>query len=500
VQLAPHGALAARGISKLYPGVQALAGVDFDVDAGEVHALLGANGAGKSTLIKVIAGAVVPDTGELKVDGRPVPFGSPEESRRAGVAIVYQEMSLVGSLSVAENVLLGRWPGRRGLVDWPALADEAKTHLDRVGLKVGLGVKVSELGMAERQLVEMAKALSTDPRVLLLDEPTSALSGREARRLFEIVSDLTDSGVAVIYVSHRLAEIIEIADQVTVLRDGRVVASDPISEVTERDLARMVVGRELSTSAKVDKTETPNDGRVLLSARDLGRPPRLRGVDLDLRAGEIVTTFGLVGSGRSELARVLFGLDPPTTGSISMNGEEVHLRSPADAIALGMGYVAPDRALGVVSRMPVSANITLASFRQIGRGPLVDREWERSQSTRLIDELDIRVDSADRLAGTLSGGNQQKVTLGRWMCAGARILILDDPTRGIDVGTKAEVFGLVRKLAADGAAILYGTSEIGEARDLGHRMLVMSAGRLVAEFDTSANEQQIMEAAGGLHD
>ncbi|MCA1737196.1 MAG: ATP-binding cassette domain-containing protein, partial [Actinobacteria bacterium] len=233
--------------------MHALAGVDFDVNAGEVHALLGANGAGKSTLIKVIAGAVVPDEGELSMNGRPVPFGSPEESRRAGVAIVYQDMSLVGSLSVGENVLLGRWPMRRGMVDWLTLADQARTNLERVGLKVDAKAKVTGLAMAERQLVEMAKALSTHPQVLLLDEPTSALSGREAHRLFGIVNDLTNSGVAVIYVSHRLAEIIEIADRVTILRDGKVVSSNLISEVTERDLARLVVGRELSTLPTVDR-------------------------------------------------------------------------------------------------------------------------------------------------------------------------------------------------------------------------------------------------------
>lgn len=499
MQLAAHRALVARGLGKHYPGVQALSGVDFEVDAGEVHALLGENGAGKSTLIKVIAGSVVPDVGELEVNGQVVPFGSPEKSRKAGVAIVYQEMSLVGSLSVAENVLLGRWPGRRGLVDWTALRRNVVRHLERVGLEVDPERKVSTLGMAERQLVEMAKALSTDPRVLLLDEPTSALSTHEAQRLFQIVSDLTEAGVAVIYVSHRLAEIMQIADRVTVLRDGERVARHDITEVNEHDLARLVVGHELSPSSGDDEASKGVHGEVLLRTRKLGRPPRLREVDLELKAGEIVTTFGLVGSGRTELARVLFGLDPPTAGTIEVNGEEVHLRSPADAIALGMGYVAPDRALGVVAALSVAANITLASFQTAGRGPLVDREWERSQTHRLIEELNIRVDSPERLAGTLSGGNQQKVTLARWMCAGARILILDDPTRGIDIGAKAEVFRLVRRLAAEGSAILYGTSEMGEARDLGDRILVMYAGKVVAEFDPSVSDQQIMETAGGLH-
>ena len=352
--------------------------------------------------------------------------------------------------------------------------------------------------MAERQLVEIAKALSTDPRVLLLDEPTSALSGPEARRLFEIISDLTTLGVAVIYVSHRLREIMEIADRVTVLRDGRVVASHPVSEVTERGLARMVVGRELAIDDRVAETTALTGGAVVLEARNLGRPPHMSGVDLDLKSGEVVAAFGLVGSGRSELARVLFGLDPPTTGTIAIDGKAVTLKSPEDSIALGMGYVAPDRALGVVSRLSVAANLTLASYGRVGRGPLVDRDWEQSEADRLVDDLDIRVESTDQPAGSLSGGNQQKVTLGRWMCAGSRILILDDPTRGIDVGAKAEVFRLVRKLASDGASIFYGTSEIAEARQLGHRILVMAKGRVVGEFSPSATEDQIMGAAGGL--
>ncbi|MEX1133983.1 MAG: sugar ABC transporter ATP-binding protein [Acidimicrobiia bacterium] len=490
MQLTPRGALAARGIDKRYPGVQAL--------AGEVHALLGENGAGKSTLIKVIAGAVVPDGGELEVGGRSIGFGSPEQSRKAGISIVYQEMSLVASLSVSENVLLGRWPGRRGGVDWRSLRQQAKPYVERVGLNVDPEVRVSRLGMAERQLVEIAKALSTDPRVLLLDEPTSALSGPEARRLFEIISDLTTLGVAVIYVSHRLREIMEIADRVTVLRDGRVVASHPVSEVTERGLARMVVGRELAIDDRLAETTASTGGAVVLEARNLGRPPHRGGVDLDLKAGEVVAAFGLVGSGRSELARVLFGLDPPTTGTIAIDGKPVTLKSPEDSIALGMGYVAPDRALGVVSRLSVAANLTLASYARVGRGPLVDRDWEQSEADRLVEDLDIRVESTDQPAGSLSGGNQQKVTLGRWICAGSRILIMDDPTRGIDVGAKAEVFRLVRKLASDGASIFYGTSEIAEARQLGHRILVMAKGRVVGEFSPSATEDQIMGAAGGL--
>ncbi|MEX2652230.1 MAG: sugar ABC transporter ATP-binding protein [Acidimicrobiia bacterium] len=499
MQLTPRGALAARGIDKRYPGVQALAGVDFEVDAGEVHALLGENGAGKSTLIKVIAGAVVPDGGELEVGGRSIGFGSPEQSRKAGISIVYQEMSLVASLSVSENVLLGRWPGRRGGVDWRSLRQQAKPYVERVGLNVDPEVRVSRLGMAERQLVEIAKALSTDPRVLLLDEPTSALSGPEARRLFEIISDLTTLGVAVIYVSHRLREIMEIADRVTVLRDGRVVASHPVSEVTERGLARMVVGRELAIDDRLAETTASTGGAVVLEARNLGRaPPMGGGVDLDLKAVEVVAAFGLGGSGWSELARVLFGLDPPTTGTIAIDGKPVTLKSPEDSIALGMGYVAPDRALGVVSRLSVAANLTLASYARVGRGPLVDRDWEQSEADRLVEDLDIRVESTDQPAGSLSGGNQQKVTLGRWICAGSRILIMDDPTRGIDVGAKAEVFRLVRKLASDGASIFYGTSEIAEARQLGHRILVMAKGRVVGEFSPSATEDQIMGAAGGL--
>jgi ABC-type sugar transport system ATPase subunit len=498
VPVALERALVARGIEKRYPGVQALAGVDLEVDAREVHALLGENGAGKSTLMKVIAGTVVPDAGELVVAGQPVTFGSPEAARRAGIGIVYQELSLVPSMTVEENVLLGRWPGERGVVDWPKLHREAQRYLEVVGLHAAPDVPVRELPMAERQLVEIAKALSLHPRVLLLDEPTSALSEPEARRLFAIIRELKNSGVAVIYVSHRLGEVMEIADRVTVLRDGRVVARRQTSEVDEAELARLMVGREVHGLERASGPTELASRQPILRVVGLSLPPRLDGVDLELAPGEVVAVFGLVGSGRAELARALFGLEPIASGRIEVDGATVHIKSPTDAIALGLGYVAPDRRLGVVAQLSVAGNVSLASLGRLGRGPIIDRRIELALARRYTEELDVRVDSLDRPAGTLSGGNQQKVILGRWMCARARILILDDPTRGIDVGAKEEVFRLVRRLADEGTAILYGTSEIAEARALGHRIVVMSAGRVAATLDPIASEETIMAAAGGV--
>ena len=487
-----------EGVSKAYPGVQALAGVDFDVDAGEVHALLGENGAGKSTLMKVIAGSVRPDTGRMTVGGDEVPFGSPEAARARGIGIVYQELSLVGPLSIAENVYLGRWHGPRGLVDWSAVNEAALEPLRRIGFDVDPRRLVRDLGMAERQLVEIAKALSTDVRVLLLDEPTSALSDREAHRLFEIIGDLATSGVAVVYVSHRLPEVLEIAQRVTVLRDGKKIETVPAREVDEARLARMMVGHELASelaqaAAPAETRESP----VLLRAAGLARPPRLKPVDLELRAGEIVGVFGLVGAGRTRLARTLFGLEPATEGTLEVDGRACTIRSPAAAIAAGLGYLGEDRAMGIVPRLPVAANITLASLGRVSQGPVLNFRRENGVAKRYAEELGIRT-TIDRLVGTLSGGNQQKAVLARWLCSNARILILDDPTRGIDVGAKDEVFRLVRRLSDDGVAVLYLTSEIREARSLAHRVLVMAGGRIAGSFAPNATEEEIMTAAGGV--
>jgi ABC-type sugar transport system ATPase subunit len=489
-----------QGARKSYPGVRALQGVDLAVERGEVHALLGENGAGKSTLMKVVAGSVTPDAGRMTVGGDAVPLGSLAAAKANGVALVYQDLSLVPQLTVGENVLLGRWPTTRwGTVAWEELHATARRHLGRIGLEVDPRRRVDALGMAERQLVEIAKALSGDVRVLLLDEPTSALSDPEARRLFGIVRDLTASGVAVVYVSHRLPEVLEIADRISVLRDGQLVGTVRASEVDEARLARMMVGRAVGDgAAAAPAASAPNGAAVALAARGLARPPRLKPVDLELRAGEVVAVFGLVGSGRTRLARTLFGLEPATAGSLEVAGRPVRIASPTDAIALGIGYLGEDRAAGIVPRMTLAENITLASLPRLGRGWLLAAGQERQLARRFADELGIGA-PLDRPAETLSGGNQQKLVLARWLCSSARVLVLDDPTRGIDVGAKEEVFRLVRRLAADGAAVLYLTSETREAQTLADRVLIMAGGRIVRTVDPDTPEEEMMAAAGGVH-
>jgi ribose transport system ATP-binding protein len=475
--------LRVTGVSKAFAGVQALSGVDLEVGPGEVHALLGQNGAGKSTLMKIIAGDLEPDAGTVEVGG--------------DVRIVYQELSLIPQRSVAENVLMGRWPMRWGgrFVDWKALEAQAREHLERVGFDVDASAPVAELGMAERQLVELAKALSVDARVLLLDEPTSALSDPEARRLFEIIGELRRQGVAIVYVSHHLPEIVEISDRVTVLRDGKLVETVDTAGLDEQQLARMMVGRATSLM-EAHEGERSTEGRpVALRVSGLARPPRLKPVDLEVAEGEVV---GLVGAGRSRLAKTLFGLEPATEGTIEVLGRERRIRTPDRAVAAGMGYVGEDRQAGLVPRMSVAANITLAALGKVSRGPLLRFGEERSEADRVIEALGIRTASIDTTVDALSGGNQQKVVLARWSCAGARVLLLDDPTRGIDVGAKEEVFRLVRRLASEGVAVLYLTSEIREARALSDRLLVMAGGRIVAEVAPATPEEEIMAAAGGV--
>jgi ABC-type sugar transport system ATPase subunit len=501
VQAVTAPLLELTGVDKRYPGVHALADVDLSLEAGEVHALLGQNGAGKSTLMKIIAGAEAPDRGTISLRGRPVPQGAPAAARAAGIGIVFQELSLVPTMSVGENVLLGRWDGRGRWPDVRRTERAAEPHLRRIGLDVPAGTRVDRLNVAERQLVEIAKALSTDVSVLLLDEPTSALSDRESRRLFDVIRGLKAEGVAVGYVSHRLPEVLGIADRITVLRDGRRVGSFAAADVAEAELAQLMVGERVTLGASArtaDGSSASNGREPLFRAVGFGRPPRLKPVDLDVAAGEVVTVFGLVGAGRSRLARALFGLDPAAMGWLEVDGRQVRLRSPADAIAAGIGYVGEDRSAGLVPRMSVGENITLASMPRLTRRGMVDRAAARRIGTRYVERLGIRTPSVDHPVGTLSGGNQQKVLLARWLCSQARLLILDDPVRGVDVAAKEDVFRLVRELTADGAGILYFTSELREARMLGDRLLVMADGRVARELSPTANEDEIMAAAGGV--
>ncbi|MFC7404113.1 sugar ABC transporter ATP-binding protein [Georgenia alba] len=494
------------GVTKSYPGVRALAGVDLHVDPGEVRGLLGQNGAGKSTLMKIIAGAEPPDSGTMRVDGATVPFGSPHAARARGIGIVYQELSLVPTMSIGENVLLGRWPGSAVATSATAAERAARHHLDRVGVTADPSTPAERLGVAERQLVEIAKALSADLRVLLLDEPTSALSDREARRLFDVVRSLTRDGVAVVYVSHRLPEVLQICDTVTVLRDGEPVADRRITEVDEAELARMMVGQAVTLTdrsgprrpAAGSSGAAAPPAEVVLRASGLARPPRLKSVDLEVRAGEVVAVFGLVGAGRTRLASTLFGLEPATEGTLELFGRELRPTSPQQAIEAGIGYVGEDRAAGLVPQMTIAQNVVLASLRRLGSAVAYARADERRLGARYVEELAIRTPSEDRAVSSLSGGNQQKVVLARWLCSGARLLLLDDPVRGVDVGAKEEVFRLVRDLAETGVAVLYLTSELREARALGDRLLVMADGAVAAEFPPTAEEDEIMTAAGGV--
>jgi rhamnose transport system ATP-binding protein len=490
--------LRATDISKSFAGVHALQHVSFELHTGEVHALVGENGAGKSTLIKIITGAHQADEGTLEINGRLIAENSPLISRSLGIAAIYQQPALFPDLTVAENIALGLEPrGGWRVVRWGGRHRRARDLLDRVGASIDPDTFVSHLTMPEQQLVEIARALGADARILIMDEPTASLSEREVEQLFRVIRDLRGHGAGIIYISHRLDELFQVADRVTVLRDGRTVDTRPMTAVDRAELIRLMVGREITVI--FPKREVPK-GDTVLELRGVGcRELGVRGVSLTVRAGEIVGLAGLVGAGRTELARVLFGLSPADVGEILLRGRPVVIDSPTAAVRLGLAYVPEDRRRhGVILEMPVAANASLAILKKIATLGWLDFARERDLAASFVRRLGIKTASVDAPVGELSGGNQQKVAVARWLATDPAVLILDEPTQGVDVGAKAEIHRLMGELAERGLAILMISSELPEVLGMSDRVVVMHAGTVAGTLDrAAATQEQVLALALG---
>ena len=483
-----------EGVSKSWPGVRALDDVSMDLFPGEIHALIGENGAGKSTLLKILFGVVQADSGTLHIDGNPAELGSPAEAMAQGISMVHQELSLVPQLTAIQNIVLGRERSRVGFIDWSAVRKEALAALRRLDFTANPNVPVRRLSVGQQQVVELARALAIDAKVIILDEPTASLSVHESEKLFAILRELRAAGHALVYVSHRLAEVFDLADRATVLRDGKRIGTvERGPNLTEKTLVRMMVGRGLDDFANLPHVAP---GEAILAVRGLTRQSAFRDISFEIRRGEIVGMAGMVGAGRTEVARCIVGADRLDAGSVAIRGREIHIRTPADAVKAGIAFLTEDRKhQGLALRMSLAKNVTLAATpSQFG---FIDRRRQTENAGRSLARVSANI-PVTRLAGQLSGGNQQKVVLAKWLLTRSEIFIFDEPTRGIDVGAKVEIYALIRELADKGAAILMISSELPELLRMSDRILVMHEGEMAGEMSrTDASEERVVAYASG---
>ncbi len=486
-------------ITKSFPGVRALDGVSFDVVAGEVHALVGENGAGKSTLMKTLAGAYIADSGTIEIDGNIATIDGPKAAERLGIGMIYQEFNLVPDLGVIDNIVLGIEPTRGLFLDRGAAVAKATAVLAELGITLPLDRPARRLSVAQQQLTEIAKALVRRARLIVMDEPTAALTDRETDALFALIHKLKAQGIAFVYISHRLEELPRIADRITVIRDGKAIETRAIADMPQNEMINLMVGRSLEAHFP-DLPAVAADAPVLLEVRNLQAASNVNGVSFTVRKGEIVGLAGLVGAGRTEIVRAIAGADVATGGDILVDGTPAKVRSPHDGIAAGIALITEDRkAQGLVLGMTVRENTTLAHLAQYSQGPFIDRAAEVNVTNREIAELRVRTPSSEQAVRNLSGGNQQKVVLAKWLIGDARVFLFDEPTRGVDVGAKAEIYGLMLQLLARGAAIVMVSSELPEVLGMSHRVLVVRDGLIAGEFARAeATPAKVIALAAGV--